>query len=707
MDANVAQLQSCMYQYSRAIYRSIKDLIDPYVDHRDAPRVPPRRALRVRADDGASRRGSALLRAPGPHAVPGHPPLLPDHRAGAGRLGGAGGRRRSGRVHRGADRGRRCSTAASPAARRRRARARRASARRCRGATTARRTSISSARAAGSRPRRVGTLAAAGSSVRARRPVKRCPTVGSPCAMSHDTDKLIRQLSLVAFLMAERRPLTARDVKGNVEGYSEMSDEAFARRFYSDRAELTALGVPLHSQRDEFTGEELYTLRSEHYFLDRLELDDDELAALQTALYPLEGKFAYAEPLRLALQNLALGRPGFRHAPTGDRGARPRQRARLLARARRPALEARGGDLEAAHDPVPLLVARARARDRAHAQPVRAAARRGRLVRGRPGPRPRRDPHVPRLADPLATSASRRAASATSGSRPTSTSRRTACRGPGRSASRRHGADRGAGRHRLVGAPDARRRRHARGRRLRDAVRAPRAARPLDPAAERPRGPARARRAARRGRRRRSRLLRERHTGAPPRPARERRVDAQSRRRRAAARGPVAPERFGVLQALLAHLLASCGDETRRPPRRRRARGSASRSRARSSRSTLSLLNLVNFGGGCYTVYAEVDEETGRVRVDKELYGDVFRKPPKLTPLEARAIRLAIEYVGPTIAADAHTPLERVRRKLEETFGQFELAQTPRPRGRRRRGGRSCGRSRTAPTSAGSSRSST
>ena len=32
MEANLAQLQSCMYQYSRAIYRSIKDLIDPYVD---------------------------------------------------------------------------------------------------------------------------------------------------------------------------------------------------------------------------------------------------------------------------------------------------------------------------------------------------------------------------------------------------------------------------------------------------------------------------------------------------------------------------------------------------------------------------------------------------------------------------------------------------------------------------------------------------
>src|ERR687886_1099704 len=116
--------------------------------------------------------------------------------------------------------------------------------------------------------------------------------------------------------MAERRPVTARDIKGGVEGYQEMSDEAFARRFYSDRAELIALGVPLHSQRDEYTGEELYKLRSEAYFLPQLDLKDDELAALQTALYLLEGKFAYAEPLRLALQNLALGRPGFAEAAT-------------------------------------------------------------------------------------------------------------------------------------------------------------------------------------------------------------------------------------------------------------------------------------------------------------------------------------------------------------------------------------------------------
>ncbi|HEY7730358.1 MAG TPA: hypothetical protein VH950_05600 [Gaiellaceae bacterium] len=43
MEEHVAHLQSCMYQYSRAIYRSIKDLIDPYVD--DETRLEYRRAL--------------------------------------------------------------------------------------------------------------------------------------------------------------------------------------------------------------------------------------------------------------------------------------------------------------------------------------------------------------------------------------------------------------------------------------------------------------------------------------------------------------------------------------------------------------------------------------------------------------------------------------------------------------------------------------
>ena len=140
------------------------------------------------------------------------------------------------------------------------------------------------------------------------------------------------------------------------------------------------------------------------------------------------------------------------------------------------------------------------------------------------------------------------------------------------------------------------------------------------------------------------------------------------------------PERFGLLQSLLAYLLDRCGDNTR-------AVIPASDITSRfnippeSLEEHLQLLNLVNFGGGCYAVYTELEGD--QVHVDKELFGDTFRSPPRLTPLEARAIRLALEFVGPMIAADAHTPLERVRKKLEETFGQFDLGQTAEPRSAR------------------------
>jgi proteasome accessory factor BC len=37
--------------------------------------------------------------------------------------------------------------------------------------------------------------------------------------LAKDTEKLIRQLSLISFLMAERRPITALEIKREVEGY--------------------------------------------------------------------------------------------------------------------------------------------------------------------------------------------------------------------------------------------------------------------------------------------------------------------------------------------------------------------------------------------------------------------------------------------------------------------------------------------------------
>jgi proteasome accessory factor C len=131
-----------------------------------------------------------------------------------------------------------------------------------------------------------------------------------------------------------------------------------------------------------------------------------------------------------------------------------------------------------------------------------------------------------------------------------------------------------------------------------------------------------------------------------------------------------------VLQSLLAYLLTACGDEREGviPAQDLVERFSIP---PELLEEHLSLLNLVNFGGGCYAVYAELRGDV--VHVDKELFGDTFRRPPRLTPLEARAIRLALEFVGPMIAAGAHSPLDRVRAKLEETFGAFDLTQTPAP----------------------------
>jgi proteasome accessory factor C len=493
--------------------------------------------------------------------------------------------------------------------------------------------------------------------------------------VSHDTDKLIRQLSLVAFLMAERRPITARDVKSNVEGYSEMSDEAFARRFYSDRAELLSLGVPLQSQRDEFTGEELYTLRSEQYFLPQLELEDEELAALQTALYLLEGKFAYAEPLRLALQNLALGRPGFTETMSATE-----QRVEVLDPDYSPEMPGRLAKLEGAIskqrtvkfeywsigrdevsertlNPYALLpdngvwyvvghdlerddirtfrVSRIRGeikfatrRERDFRTPVEFDIE---VYRGRPPWQVGDIVGEARIEVPGETAWWVQRAYGTTG-RLEDGVFVTDYSSLGQLAS-------------WVLKQDGR-------------------AVPIEPDELRREVAAALRR------------VRDGHEGKPPEPPRAAPpTEAVEPPERPA--GPVAPERFAILQALLAYLLAACGEEKEAEIPAAELLERFPSIPAEELEEHLSLLNLVNFGGGCYTIYTELSD--GHVHVDKELWGDTFRLPPRLTPLEARAIRLALEYVGPMIAADAHTPLDKVRRKLEETFGQFELAQTPEP----------------------------
>jgi proteasome accessory factor C len=135
--------------------------------------------------------------------------------------------------------------------------------------------------------------------------------------MAKDTEKLIRQLSLISFLMAERRPVTALEIKQEVEGYSGMNDDAFARRFYADRAELESLGIELKVDKpaEGYYEAENYSLPPQNFYLPSIKFTDSELGALRTALSLLDGEFAYAEPLRLALQQLSWGKPSPLSAP--------------------------------------------------------------------------------------------------------------------------------------------------------------------------------------------------------------------------------------------------------------------------------------------------------------------------------------------------------------------------------------------------------
>ncbi len=142
-------------------------------------------------------------------------------------------------------------------------------------------------------------------------PAQTQPAVYADRTLAKDTEKLIRQLSLISYLMAERRPVTATEIRRDVEGYSDMTEDAFARRFYADRAELESLGINLSVDKpaDGFSEQENYSLAREAFHLPAIAFTDQELASLQTALSLLDGEFAYAEPLRLALQQITWGRP--------------------------------------------------------------------------------------------------------------------------------------------------------------------------------------------------------------------------------------------------------------------------------------------------------------------------------------------------------------------------------------------------------------
>jgi predicted DNA-binding transcriptional regulator YafY len=82
-------------------------------------------------------------------------------------------------------------------------------------------------------------------------------------------------------------------------------------------------------------------------------------------------------------------------------------------------------------------------------------------------------------------------------------------------------------------------------------------------------------------------------------------------------------------------------------------------------REDISVLNVVNFGGGAYVIYAEV-LPNGEIEVDPEPYSDTFDRPARLLPIEAKALVAAIDLIGPHLAKGA---LDGARGKIVAALG--------------------------------------
>jgi proteasome accessory factor C len=490
--------------------------------------------------------------------------------------------------------------------------------------------------------------------------------------MAKDTEKLIRQLSLISFLMAERRPITALEIKQEVEGYSGMNDDAFARRFYADRAELESLGIELKVEKpaEGYYEAENYTLPPENFYLPAIEFTDSELGALRMALTLLDGEFAYAEPLRLALQQLSWGKPSPLNAPeqrsvalavTAAAGGRElSQRLSKIETAifRRKTIVfdyyTLGRDAQESRkvDPYHLLFRGGQFYLVGHSH-ERDDVRVFRLtrIRGKVGysskaehdfaPPEGFDPRVYatrtdwQLGDPAGTA-------------------RIWISDHIKWLVERHFGKAGT----VVDADDGVvfETEYANSRQILSWVLGlGERARVLDP-------PELVEEAAER-----VRLIVERHAepleiAAPVRrrtPAAAEATETSSNGRRET---PIRPERFARLVTLAGILIEAARTGSKLSVTQVLENLQITETELRED---IDVLNVVNFGGGSYVLYAEISGDT--IEVDPEPYGDNFAKPARLLPLEAKALVAAIDLLGDHIPGGS---LQSSREKIVAALGR-------------------------------------
>jgi predicted DNA-binding transcriptional regulator YafY len=143
----------------------------------------------------------------------------------------------------------------------------------------------------------------------------------------------------------------------------------------------------------------------------------------------------------------------------------------------------------------------------------------------------------------------------------------------------------------------------------------------------------------------------------------ERPLREAPRRSRSNGRGEasIRPERFARLVTLAGLLIeaAKQGERLKVADLRERLELTAE-----ELREDVELLNVVNFGGGTYVLYAEIQGD--EIEVDSEPYGDNFARPARLLPLEAKALVAAIDLFGDHLPQGG---LQSARTKIVTALG--------------------------------------
>jgi proteasome accessory factor B len=121
--------------------------------------------------------------------------------------------------------------------------------------------------------------------------------------------KAERLLDLIVFLLNARRPVQFVEMQNEFpEEYGEGEDEAIARKFERDKADIIALGLPLKYVSDEEDDTGGYIIDRESYALSSINLGPEELAVLYlagSAVMDMESS-PFNRDLVLALNKIAF-----------------------------------------------------------------------------------------------------------------------------------------------------------------------------------------------------------------------------------------------------------------------------------------------------------------------------------------------------------------------------------------------------------------